>query len=136
MMVQEVLVAVGIWNLQEKIDVWIDCFIDEKFLELYVKYEYCVIKDWFFDELQKKLDEKVLLVVDYILKWSIDYFESEEGKDRFGNMIDDFLNVRGMFGSMVQMFFGNLSLVECVLFELLKFLCNEEMKKFLVDLFF
>ena len=27
---------------------------------------------------------------DYILKRSIDYFESEEGKDRLGNMIDDF----------------------------------------------
>ncbi|MEC3840486.1 DUF445 domain-containing protein [Bacillus amyloliquefaciens] len=134
MTVQEALAAAGIRNPQEKTDAWIDRFTDEKLSELYGKYEHRAIKDWLPDELQKKLDEKVPLAADYILKRSIDYFESEEGKDRLGNMIDDFLNARGMLGSMVQMFLGNSSLAERVLPELLKFLRNEETKKLLADL--
>lgn len=134
MTVQEALAAAGIRNPQEKTDAWIDRFTDEKLSELYRKYEHRAIKDWLPDELQKKLDEKVPMAADYILKRSIDYFESEEGKDRLGNMIDDFLNARGMLGSMVQMFLGNSSLAGRVLPELLKFLRNEETKKLLTDL--
>ncbi|AIW29244.1 DUF445 domain-containing protein [Bacillus velezensis] len=134
MTVHEALAAAGIRNPQEKTDAWIDRFTDEKLSELYRKYEHRAIKDWLPDELQEKLDEKVPLAADYILKRSIDYFESEEGKDRLGNMIDDFLNSRGMLGSMVQMFLGNSSLADRVLPELLKFLRNEETKKLLADL--
>lgn len=134
MTVQEALAAAGIRNPQEKTDAWIDRFTDEKLSELYRKYEHRAIKDWLPDELQKQLDEKVPMAADYILKRSIDYFESEEGKDRLGNMIDDFLNARGMLGSMVQMFLGNSSLAGRVLPELLKFLRNEETKKLLTDL--
>ncbi|PIK28952.1 DUF445 domain-containing protein [Bacillus siamensis] len=134
MTVQEALAAAGIRNPQEKTDAWIDRFTDEKLSELYRKYEHRAIKDWLPDELQKKLDEKVPVAADYILKRSIDYFESEEGKDRLGNMIDDFLNARGMLGSMVQMFLGNSSLADRVLPELLKFLHNDETKKLLTDL--
>lgn len=134
MTVQEALAAIGIKYPQEAADTWIDRFTDEKLSELYSKYEHRAIKEWLPDDVQDKLEEKVPMVADYILKRSIDYFESEEGKERLGNMIDDFLKARGMLGSMVQMFLGNSSLADRVLPELLKFLQNDETKKLLSDL--
>ncbi|MCC9022588.1 DUF445 domain-containing protein [Bacillus nakamurai] len=134
MTVHEALAAIGINHPQEAADAWIDRFTDEKLSELYRKYEHRAIKEWLPGDVQEKLEEKVPMVADYILKRSSDYFESEEGKERLGNMIDDFLKARGMFGSMVQMFLGNSSLADRVLPELLKFLQNDETKKLLSDL--
>lgn len=41
------------------------------------------------------------MILGYILLCSVSYFESDEGKICFGNMIDGFLKECGMFGSMV-----------------------------------
>ncbi|MDJ1632025.1 hypothetical protein QNN00_24300 [Bacillus velezensis] len=73
------------------------------------------------------------MAADYILKRSIDYFESEEGKDRLGNMIDDFLNSRGCSAAWCRCS-SAIQGRTVSLPELLKFLRNEETKKLLADL--
>ncbi|WP_277714504.1 DUF445 domain-containing protein [Bacillus atrophaeus] len=134
MTLNEALDKVGIKRPGEAADAWIDQWTDEKLSQLFLQYEHRPLKEWLPPEVQEKLEEKILMVSEYILKRSSDYFEGEEGKTRLGNMIDDFLKERGMLGSMVQMFLGNSSLADRVRPELLKFLRNEETKRLLSDL--
>ncbi|MEC0695766.1 DUF445 domain-containing protein [Bacillus atrophaeus] len=134
MTLNEALDKVGIKRPGEAADAWIDQWTDEKLSQLFLQYEHRPLKEWLPPEVQEKLEEKIPMVSEYILKRSSDYFEGEEGKTRLGNMIDDFLKERGMLGSMVQMFLGNSSLADRVRPELLKFLRNEETKRLLSDL--
>jgi uncharacterized membrane protein YheB (UPF0754 family) len=55
----------------------------------------------------------------------ITYFQSEEGKNKLGATIDEFLATKGMLGNMVTMFLGNERVVDKVQPELIKFLQNE-----------
>lgn len=65
---------------------------------------------------------------EFITVKGIAYFESKEGKQRLGKMIEDFLSTRGMLGNMIGMFLGNDSLIDKVQPEVLKFLKNPETK--------
>ncbi|MGM7719285.1 DUF445 domain-containing protein [Metabacillus sp. Hm71] len=62
----------------------------------------------------------------FIIAKGISFFESKEGKDRLGEMIEDFLSTRGMLGNMIGMFLGNESLLDKVQPEVIKFLKNQE----------
>ncbi len=62
----------------------------------------------------------------FIIDKGIIYFESNEGKQKLGKMIEDFLATRGMLGNMIGMFLGNESLVDKVQPEVVKFLKNKE----------
>ncbi|MGM0876864.1 MAG: DUF445 domain-containing protein [Bacillota bacterium] len=64
----------------------------------------------------------------FITEKGIAYFESNEGKQRLGKMIEDFLSTRGMLGNMISMFLGNENLVDKVQPEVIKFLRNQETK--------
>ncbi|PRP55853.1 DUF445 domain-containing protein [Bacillus halotolerans] len=134
MTVKEALEKAGVKQPGEAADAWISRWTDDKLNELFRRYEHQTLKEALPLEVQEKLEEKIPMISGYILARSIHYFESEEGKIRLGNMIDDFLKERGMLGSMVQMFLGNSSLADRVLPELLKFLRNEETNKLLSDL--
>jgi len=67
-------------------------------------------------------------VAQFIVDKGISYFESKEGKQKLGKMIEDFLATRGMLGNMIGMFLGNESLVDKVQPEVIKFLKNDETK--------
>ncbi|XQY92636.1 DUF445 domain-containing protein [Metabacillus sp. HB246100] len=73
-------------------------------------------------------------IAQFITDKGVAYFESNEGKQRLGKMIDDFLATRGMLGNMVSMFLGNESLIDKVQPEVLKFLKNQETKNLLTTL--
>ncbi|MDZ5668898.1 DUF445 domain-containing protein [Bacillus stercoris] len=132
--VKEALEKAGVKRPDEAADAWISSWTDDKLHELFRRYGNQSLKELVPLEAQKKLEEKIPMISEYILSRSVRYFESDEGKMRLGNMIDDFLKERGMLGSMVQMFLGNSSLADRVLPELLKFLRNEETNKLLSDL--
>ncbi|MDL9995213.1 DUF445 domain-containing protein [Bacillus stercoris] len=132
--VKEALEKAGVKRPDEAADAWISSWTDDKLHELFRRYGNQSLKELVPLEAQEKLEEKIPMISEYILSRSVRYFESDEGKMRLGNMIDDFLKERGMLGSMVQMFLGNSSLADRVLPELLKFLRNEETNKLLSDL--
>ncbi|MGE6630837.1 DUF445 domain-containing protein [Bacillus sp. NPDC077027] len=124
----------GVTDGATKADKWVKQWTDEKLQHFLMKYDHKTLAELLPVELEEKLTNKIPDVADYILVRGIGYFESAEGKTRLGNMIDDFLKERGMFGSMIQMFLGNSSLIDRVHPELIKFLKNEETKHFLTDL--
>lgn len=132
--VKEALEKAGMKRPEKAADAWISSWTDDKLNELFRQYGDQALKELVPIEVQEKLEEKIPMISGYILSRSVSYFESDEGKIRLGNMIDDFLKERGMLGSMVQMFLGNSSLADRVLPELLKFLRNEETNKLLSDL--
>ncbi|MEC4032222.1 DUF445 domain-containing protein [Bacillus subtilis] len=132
--VKEALEKAGMKRPEKAADAWISSWTDDKLNELFRQYGDLSLKELVPIEVQEKLEEKIPMISGYILSRSVRYFESDEGKIRLGNMIDDFLKERGMLGSMVQMFLGNSSLADRVLPELLKFLRNEETNKLLSDL--
>jgi uncharacterized membrane protein YheB (UPF0754 family) len=70
----------------------------------------------------------------FIVDKGISYFESTEGKQKLGRMIEDFLATRGMLGNMIGMFLGNDSLVDKVQPEVIKFLKNDETKVLITTL--
>ncbi|MGO0712409.1 DUF445 domain-containing protein [Bacillus subtilis] len=132
--VKEALEKAGMKRPEKAADAWISSWTDDKLNELFRQYGDQSLKELVPIEVQEKLEEKIPMISGYILSRSVRYFESDEGKIRLGNMIDDFLKERGMLGSMVQMFLGNSSLADRVLPELLKLLRNEETNKLLSDL--
>ncbi|MGG3643573.1 DUF445 domain-containing protein [Bacillus gobiensis] len=134
MKINEVLWKIGIKNAHEKIDSWLNNWTDEKLDEFLRNHRNDPIKNMLPEETHQKLISGIPVVSDYILKVSIGYFESEEGRDRLERMIDDFFKERGKLGSMIQMFFGNSSLVDRIRPELIKFLSNAETRQLLSDL--
>ncbi|MFP3420875.1 DUF445 family protein [Bacillus sp. SIMBA_154] len=124
----------GVPQADVKADEWLHQWSDQKLGSLLEKYDQQILSEWIPSEVENKISSKIPDAADYILKRGIHYFESEEGKARLGNMIDDFLKERGMLGSMVQMFLGNSSLIDRVHPEIIKFLKNAETKRFLSDL--
>ncbi|WP_273796244.1 DUF445 domain-containing protein [Bacillus sp. AGSP2] len=132
--VKEALEKAGMKRPEKAADAWISSWTDDKLNELFRQYGDQSLKELVPIEVQEKLEDKIPIISGYILSRSVSYFESDEGKIRLGNMIDDFLKERGMLGSMVQMFLANSSLADRVLPELLKFLRNEETNKLLSDL--
>ncbi|MCY8143425.1 DUF445 domain-containing protein [Bacillus haynesii] len=132
--VEEALESIGISNPAQKADRAVSRWADEKLSAFLEAYENEPLKELIPLEAQEKLKEKIPMVSGYILSRAVSYFESDEGKERLGHMIDDFLKERGMLGSMVQMFLGNSSLVDRVQPEIVKFLKNGETARFLTDL--
>ncbi|MBR8663225.1 DUF445 domain-containing protein [Bacillus paralicheniformis] len=132
--VEEALESIGISNPAQKADRAVSRWTDEKLSALLEAHENEPLKELIPLEAQKKLKEKIPMVSGYILSRTVTYFESGEGKERLGHMIDDFLKERGMLGSMVQMFLGNSSLVDRVQPEIVKFLKNGETARLLTDL--
>ncbi|MEC1495231.1 MULTISPECIES: DUF445 domain-containing protein [Bacillus] len=132
--VEEALESIGISNPAQKADRAVSRLADEKLSAFLEAYENEPLKKLFPLEAQEKLKEKIPMVSGYILSRAVTYFESDEGKERLGHMIDDFLKERGMLGSMVQMFLGNSSLVDRVQPEIVKFLKNGETARLLTDL--
>ncbi|MCM2990547.1 DUF445 family protein [Bacillus safensis] len=124
----------GVSQADVKADEWLHQWSDQKLASLLETYNQQTLSELLPVEVENKISSKIPDAADYILKRGIHYFESDEGKARLGNMIDDFLKERGMLGSMVQMFLGNSSLIDRVHPEIMKFLRNAETKRFLSDL--
>ncbi|MCY7493561.1 DUF445 domain-containing protein [Bacillus safensis] len=124
----------GVSQADVKADEWLHQWSDQKLASLLETYNEQTLSELLPVEVETKISSKIPDAADYILKRGIHYFESDEGKARLGNMIDDFLKERGMLGSMVQMFLGNSSLIDRVHPEIIKFLRNAETKRFLSDL--
>ncbi|MFJ5672201.1 DUF445 domain-containing protein [Bacillus safensis] len=124
----------GVTEADVKADEWLDQWSDQKLASLLETYNEQTLSELLPVEVENKISSKIPDAAEYILKRGIHYFESDEGKARLGNMIDDFLRERGMLGSMVQMFLGNSSLIDRVHPEIIKFLRNIETKRFLSDL--
>ncbi|PFR37343.1 DUF445 domain-containing protein [Bacillus thuringiensis] len=81
----------------------------------------------------EKVENAIPNVSAFILERGISFFESEEGKGRLSKMIDDFFASRGTLLNLVGMFLGNVSVVDRVQPEVIKFLGQDGTKQLLTD---
>lgn len=81
----------------------------------------------------EKIENAIPNVSAFILKRAIHFFESEEGKSRLSKMIDDFFASRGTLLNLVGMFLGNVSVVDLVQPEVIKFLGQDGTKQLLTE---
>lgn len=125
---------IGIENLDGKIETKLSEMIDSKMKEKVEQYRVLTVKEALPFHLYEKIERSLPAASEFVVQKGIDYFQSDEGKQRLRRMIDDFLAERGMLGGMLQMFLGNTSVYDKVQPEVLKFLRNSETKRLLTSL--
>ncbi|OPD56998.1 hypothetical protein BVG01_20725 [Bacillus anthracis] len=102
----------------------------QAFLEEYYTYTW---EQALPHSVHEKIESAIPNVSAFILKRAIHFFESEEGKSRLSKMIDDFFASRGALLNLVGMFLGNVSVVDRVQPEVIKFLGQDGTKQLLTD---
>ncbi|MED1302368.1 DUF445 family protein [Bacillus pacificus] len=100
------------------------------FLEEYYTYTW---EQALPQSVHEKIENAIPNVSAFILDRGISFFESEEGKARLSKMIDDFFASRGALLNLVGMFLGNVSVVDRVQPEVIKFLGQDGTKQLLTD---
>lgn len=102
----------------------------QAFLEEYYTYTW---EQALPHSVHEKIENAIPNVSAIILKRAIHFFESEEGKSRLSKMIDDFFASRGTLLNLVGMFLGNVSVVDRVQPEVIKFLGQDGTKQLLTE---
>ncbi|PEF56486.1 DUF445 domain-containing protein [Bacillus cereus] len=102
----------------------------QAFLEEYYTYTW---EQALPHSVHEKIENAIPNVSAFILKRAIHFFESEEGKARLSKMIDDFFASRGTLLNLVGMFLGNVSVVDRVQPEVIKFLGQDGTKQLLTE---
>ncbi len=116
--------------VREKLLQWMDVTYEQWMEKMRTKQ----IREVLPSELQTKMEAKIYDLANYIADRAVDYFQSEEGTQRVGKMIDEFFVGRGMLGNMIQMFLGNVNLVDKVQPEIIKFLNHQGTRELLARL--
>ncbi|PEI45541.1 DUF445 domain-containing protein [Bacillus pseudomycoides] len=130
---REVLEKWGLENVEGKTVQKIESMIVEKidtFLSQYYTYTW---EQALPSSVHEKVEQMIPNVASFILERGKSFFESEEGKERLAKMIDDFFASRGTLLNLVGMFLGNVSLVDRLQPEVIKFLGQEGTKQLLSD---
>ncbi|MBJ7996249.1 DUF445 domain-containing protein [Bacillus mycoides] len=124
------------WNLEhveEEATGKIEHVITEKIHAFLAEYYTYTWEQALPHSIHEKVENTIPNVSAFILDRGIRFFESEEGKGRLSKMIDDFFASRGTLLNLVGMFLGNVSLVDRVQPEVIKFLGQDGTKKLLTD---
>ncbi|PEJ38443.1 DUF445 domain-containing protein [Bacillus pseudomycoides] len=130
---REVLEKWGLEHVEGKTVQKIESMIVEKidtFLSQYYTYTW---EQALPSSVHEKVEQMIPSVASFILERGKSFFESEEGKERLAKMIDDFFASRGTLLNLVGMFLGNVSLVDRLQPEVIKFLGQEGTKQLLSD---
>ncbi len=70
----------------------------------------------------EKAEQAITKISAYILEEAKTYFSSSEGTSKLDTMLNDFFRDKGMLWNMIQMFVGNMRLVDKIQPEIIKFL--------------
>ncbi|WP_078548990.1 DUF445 domain-containing protein [Litchfieldia alkalitelluris] len=118
----EIAASLGINQLEEKAEEKIVQFVEEKYIAWVNQVSDQKLRDVLPEEIQYKITANISILATYISDKGSEYFNSDEGKRKLGQMINDFFATRKMLGNMIQMFLGQESLVEKIQPEVTKFL--------------
>jgi uncharacterized membrane protein YheB (UPF0754 family) len=130
----ELAALIGVKHPEETIQRRMTSLVETKYEQWMKEIRSKTIHESFPAELLAKVEATFPVLANYIADKAIDYFNSQEGKQRIDRMIDDFLSGRGMLGNMLQMLLGNVSLADKIQPEIIKFLNNEGTKELLSNL--
>ncbi|MBS4193538.1 DUF445 domain-containing protein [Lederbergia citri] len=133
MTLEELLKIIHIENPSKTIISYMDAKIENKYAGMKDEFWQKEFQDILPIELNENIRGKIPGASDSILQKTIEYFSSQEGKDKIKAMIEDFFKDRGRLWNMIQMFIGNDSLTEKVQPEIIKFLNSPGTKSMLTN---
>ncbi|WP_262177268.1 DUF445 domain-containing protein [Saccharococcus sp. Marseille-Q5394] len=117
------LQVAGAHDIVEKAERKIESLVDAQLISVRTKLTSGTIEEIVPAEWQERAIAHIPVVTNYILQRAEQFVDSDEGKVMFQKLINDFLESKGTFGGMLNMFFGDSnSLVEKVQREALKFI--------------
>jgi len=120
---QDWLQVAGAAGIVEKAERKIEALIDTQLTNVRTKLTSGTIEEIVPLEWQEKAKAQIPVMTNYVLQRAELFVDSYEGKVMFQKLINDFLESKGTFGGMLNMFFGDSnSLVEKVQREALKFI--------------
>ncbi|APH06079.1 DUF445 domain-containing protein [Bacillus weihaiensis] len=132
--VEELLTSISVEDPAKQIEAKLSQYALQQYYSFVKDHEKKTIQELLPSHVKDDIYLVIPKIAQFITDKGVAYFESNEGKQRLGKMIDDFLATRGMLGNMVSMFLGNESLIDKVQPEVLKFLKNQETKNLLTTL--
>ncbi|PFK46557.1 DUF445 domain-containing protein [Bacillus cereus] len=130
---RDVLEKWGLEHVEEKTVQKIESMIVEKIETFLSQYDTYTWEQALPSSVHEKAEQMIPQIATFIVERGISFFESEEGKARLAKMIDDFFASRGTLLNMIGMFLGNVSLVDRLQPEVIKFLKQEGTKQLLSD---
>ncbi|WP_108671932.1 DUF445 domain-containing protein [Peribacillus acanthi] len=130
----QLLERLGMENPSIQIEDKIQSFVIGKFTTWIKLKEQNEIQELLPQELLIRLEENVPRLSSFITLRAKEYFSSTEGKQRLEAMLDDFFRDKGMLWNMIQMFIGNVKLVDKIQPEIIKFLNQSRTEHLLTEL--
>ncbi|WLR42807.1 DUF445 family protein [Bacillus carboniphilus] len=126
----------SIYQLAEKMSIE---QLDDKLENQMVHFVQKKINGWLHEDnrikdlLPSQIDRDYYIgkVVEMIIEKGMTYFQSSEGEEKLGQLVDDFFADKGKIAAMVQMFIGNSNLVDRIQPEIIKFLNSQGTKDML-----
>ncbi|MEK3646066.1 DUF445 domain-containing protein [Aeribacillus sp. FSL M8-0235] len=115
----ELLEEYGVSNSKEMIATRLERAIEKSILHFFntdQKVSHFLPQEW-----KKNIELQIPSLAEWIAMKGVQYVESDEGKQALQRMIDDFLQQKGTFGGMIQMFLGNLNIADKIQLEAAKF---------------
>lgn len=125
----------GFEQLPQTIENKVDEVIEYQFLNMKNTLSTKTIEELLPSNVEQMVIKKIPEAVSYILEKGKDYFTSSNGEMTIKNMMDDFLESKGSFGGMIQMFLGDsTSLVGKIQREIINLLNAPGTKNLLVNI--
>lgn len=112
----------GASEFPQQVEEKLSAIVDRQLLEMKRKVTTGTVEEVVPVRWQEQVEERIPLATDFLLQRARQFIDSAEGKQTFQKLIDDFLNSKGTFGGMLNMFFGESeSLVGKIQREALRF---------------
>ncbi|MDV6378380.1 DUF445 family protein [Sporosarcina sp. GW1-11] len=96
----------GATQLPEQVEERLLTLIDRQMYDMKSKVTTGTVSDVMPLRWQQQVEERIPLATSFILSRAEQFIDSEEGRQTFQKLIDDFLQTKGTFGGMINMFFG------------------------------
>ncbi|MCM3022957.1 DUF445 domain-containing protein [Bacillus ginsengihumi] len=111
------------------VSTWIGENVDKHYIRIKQKIMSRTLQEIFPNRLMGEIDEKIPMLTDRITQKMCEYIGSHEGAEKIEQMVDRFLDDKGMLGSMLKSLLGNISLAEKIQPKLIHALNGEEARE-------
>ncbi|MBA2174582.1 DUF445 family protein [Halobacillus locisalis] len=130
----QVLERVGVNTSAGDVESRLVDWIEKRYHHVMNDYRDQPLKDLLSDEWKVKVDEGTDQAATYIQSSVTDYLKSAEGKEKVVNLIENYLENQGFFGSMISSFMGSESLADRVYPAILTYVQKAETNEWLKDM--
>ena len=130
----QVLENVGVRTSAADLEMRLVDWIEKRYHHVMDDYRDQPIEELLSDEWKTKIDKGTDQAATYIQSSVTEYFKSTEGKEKVANLIENYLENQGFFGSMISSFMGSESLTDRLYPAILNYVQKVETNEWLRDM--